>query len=749
MSDSAISPASEKRLFNQSMIGYLLKGRFRLAQGHQPLAHHQIPADFSGICVASMPDAACDDQVIDYLQQLAVRQVRLDFTYSALENHCARFLQRLLDKGFKVMLRLMPSMEDAARMDQPEPQQRWGDFVEAVLLRFGRHLESVEVGNTVNRRRWSGYASLDQFMCAWRIAHSKLRAHGVTIAGPNVSDFEPPFNAGFLAVMQQAGVLPDIHTDNLFSERSIEPELFDHRVLGRRLATWPKLNLIKKARLLGKLSGEYGVAKTYSTTAFWTLPRIARRLVDAEVKQADYVTRYMILTAVSSGLERAYWGPLISQREGLVDDGTGKPAAHELVTRYDCNNGCPADFRRRPAFFALAAFNQRIPGSAYLGQQGSSENLQVHAFRRPDGELVQVVWTTNAKAAVLARLYSEQELATARCHDLYGQPVAEIPDLVTESPLYLSWPPGTDVYPDEQQDVLPDLCVYGNRPGGQHYHFDDGQWRGLVFARDRAEADKILSALHPAHIEQPSKTAMLRKARNVIWRVADPRENASDWLVVKKPNRLSLNKRVTDRLKPSKAARSWNGAYQILRTGLGSPKPVAYFERSDRKDPLNNWYICEYAGEVPSVKQFFSAYARGETHCHGISRDDFFRQLQHFLMRLHTLGVYFRDLTGGNILVHMDDPANIHFSLIDTARARFYPHWTPMAARLSDLKRTCYKLDWEGRIAFMEGYLSVLGRNFGFFYRLPFHYFDWKMNVKRLLKGKSIRRVAVAPGKGN
>lgn len=746
MSENSCSAVSDKRLFKQAMLGYVLKGRFRLSQGHRPQSGRQIPEDFSGICVASMSDIRCDDQVIEYLDQLALRQVRLDFTYGALEGHGGRFLQRLLDRGFRVMLRLIPSMEDASQMEKPEAQQRWADFVEAVLQRFGRHLESVEVGNTVNRRRWSGYATLEQFMCAWRIAYSRLRAHGVTIAGPNVTDFEPPYNAGFLAVMQRGGVLPDIHTDNLFAERGIEPELFDHKVLGRRLAGWPKLNLIKKARMLAALSTQYGVSKTYSTTAFWTLPRIGRRLVDVESKQADYVTRYMVLAAVSGGLQRAYWGPLVSQREGLVDDGTGQPAAHELVTRYDDNNGCPTRFRLRPAFYAMAAFNQRIPGSQYLGQLSNTEHLQIHAFRRPDGQLLQVVWTTNGHAAVLHRLYPVAALASASLHDLEGQPLTERPDLIGESPLYLSWPAGTEVYPLPDQAVLPQLCVYSSRSDGRHYHFDDGQWRGMVFARNRAEADQLLAALHPEQLQGPSTSAMLRKARNVIWRVADPRQSG-DWLVAKKPNRLRWNKQITDRLKPSKAARSWNGAYEIMRAGLGSPKPVAYFERADRKDPLNNWYICEYAGEVPSVKDFFNAYARGESHYKAISREDFFVQLRQFLLRLHKVGVYFRDLTGGNILVHLDDPESIHFSLIDTARARFYPHSAPLSARLSDLKRTCYKLDWDGRIAFMQGYLRAIGRDFNFFYRLPFHYFDWKMNAKRLLKGKSWRRVAQVPRK--
>ena len=32
-----------------------------------------------------------------------------------------------------------------------------------------------------------------------------------------------------------------------------------------------------------------------------------------------------MLCAASGAFERIYWGPLVSRREGLVDDGTGLP----------------------------------------------------------------------------------------------------------------------------------------------------------------------------------------------------------------------------------------------------------------------------------------------------------------------------------------------------------------------------------------------------------------------------------------
>ena len=191
----------------------------------------------------------------------------------------------------------------------------------------------------VNRRRWSGCKTVEDFMTAWSLAWKQVRAQGVTLAGPNVTDFEPPYNYAFLSAMARRGELPDIHTNNLFVERVIRPEAFDHRVAGRWMTSLLKLNLVKKARILGRLGKSFGIDRTYSTTAFWTLPRLGRWLVDSEEKQADYLTRYMVLVAASGGLQRAYWGPLVSQREGLVDDATGQPASHELVGHTQ-NNGC-------------------------------------------------------------------------------------------------------------------------------------------------------------------------------------------------------------------------------------------------------------------------------------------------------------------------------------------------------------------------------------------------------------------------
>ena len=724
-------------IFWRAALGYLLRGRFRFPGGHIPPAGTRVPEDFAGICVASMDDPACDELMIRYLRQLGISAVRLDYGYAGPGNHPERFLQRLLDDDFKVLLRLIPPPEEARQMLKPAAQQRWRQFVAKALLDHGDRIEGVEIGNTVNRRAWAGFTTIDHFMQAWHIAHELAREQGVTLAGPNVSDFEPPLNAGFLALMARRACLPDIHTDNLFVERAFEPEFYDRKILGRRLGPLHKLNLVKKARLLGRLGAEYGVDRTWSTTAFWTIKRIVRRLAQGEEKQADYIARYMVLAAASGGLGRAYWGPLVSQREGLVDDGTGREADHELVAFYDGNNGSVENYRVRPALHAYANFIRLIPGATYTGAHGTERSLQIHAFETAEHRL-HVLWTINARAADLQALYSEADLAVAEAIGRDGEMLDEMPGLVTESPLYLRWPLSRPVAVTPDVGVMKDIRIDGNRPGGRYYLHRDDRWLGLVFAADRQQADLLIAALHPDKIAPPGGGNNLRKSRNVIWTLPDPR-TPGKLLAAKKPHRLKFNKRITDALKPAKSVRSWNGACELLRHGMDSPLPVATFSRADGVDTLNNWYICDYAGSVPSVKDFFIAYNSGAVEHQGISRGRFFDLLCRFVLRLHEVGVYFRDLTGGNILVHLDADGEVRFSLIDTGRARFYPGATPFSKRMADLARTCYKLDWPLREEFMGRYLGAHGKRFGWRYRLPFRLFDWKLNFKRTLKGKKRR----------
>lgn len=322
-----------------------------------------VSSDFFGINVATNEDPATDEIILGHLRELGVNHVRCDLDLPGLSGHPARLIERLQAEGFRVMVRLL--QDPAATGCNPEWLQLLGAARERFCSGDGQTVESWEIGATPNRRKWSGY-SHRSYLAAWNAAVAEL--HGsAPLAGPNVSDFEPPHAYALLARMRTK---PDIHTVNLFTERTRTPEAFDHRVLGRMMAPRLKLNLIKKARVFDHLSRRFGVGQTMCTHTCWNTFRLQRWVREenesgeeqsdeqisnaVEAMRSDLLERYLQLAASSGALSRVYWGPLVGWADGLIDDGTGGVASGERVARHLTAPGDPSDWVRRPAFETLA-----------------------------------------------------------------------------------------------------------------------------------------------------------------------------------------------------------------------------------------------------------------------------------------------------------------------------------------------------------------------------------------------------------
>lgn len=714
-----------------------LRGRLSFPHAHLPPVGHAIPAGFAGVGVAACDDPAGDDYLIERLRELGIRHVRLDYCENDPYGPAARLLDALLECGFSVVLHLVQTAAAARRMPNPEASRLWRDFVVATLDRYGNRIEAVEAGATVNRQRWAGH-SVAGFLAHWEIVHAETRARGIVLAGPNVTDFEPIWNIGLLAVLADRKVLPDIHTDNLFSERCTEPERFDNKVFGRSMVSWGKYNLIKKARLLQRIGANYGVPRLWSPAAFWTLPRIARMLPHSEEKQADYLTRYLVLCAASGALNRAWWGPLICQREGLIDNGEAGYPALERITHYASVAGCPDKFRVRPAFHALRAFQTMLAGAVYEGRLVEAQDLEVHGFCTPL-QRIHVVWTINGKAAALADCYPADDLQTAKCLSRDGGVLDTAPSLAGESPIYLCWPAERSVRVNVRAARLVDLAIDWHAADSSHVLFRDQDWQGILRTTNDKESARLLEAIHPERIGAPPKDALLRHARNAVWTIDDPRMPGAR-LVVKQPVKMHFHKRWLDRFKPTKALRSWNGANELLRRGIAAAAPVAYFERSGDNTLRQNYYLCEYVAADCTVRELMLAYASGASHHLAIAAADAYRQLADYLLLMHGRGIFFRDLSGGNILVNQRADGSLAFTLIDTGRIHVFLRPLPLGKRLADLVRICHKLDWQGRAIFMPIYLNRLNRNFGWRQRLPFLLYDLKAALKRSTLLKWLKR---------
>jgi len=718
-----------------AILVYILTGKLRSKNRHLPFPGHQVPADFIGVCVATSEDPVMDAYVIARLRELGICQIRLDFTYGDENNHKARFLDRLSKESFHIMLHLLQPYHAAKEMETSEAQEVWRNFVADVLDRFGDKIELVEIGSTVNRRSLAGY-TLKGFLNAWRIAHAEVRRCKIRLAGPNLTDFEPLFNIGLLSILKSCKQLPDVHTNNLFSERCTEPERNDHKIIGHRLASLCRYKLIKKAFLLQQIGKDFGVPELLSPVAFWTLPRIHRLLPDGEKKQADYLARYMLLCAASGVLRRASWGPLISHREGLIDDGVGQAPALDCVVYYAGVSGDVSMFRLRPAFHAMKTFTALFSGMHYEGRLNRTALLEVHAFSSEKCR-IHAVWTTNGRATALKDIYTAEDICAAEYISRDGDILDAAPELelITESPVYLRFPAARIVVINSAADVIYRLSIH-RHIRKKHILFRQDDWQGVLVVRDEEE-HAHLSSIHPSQISAPSPDVLLRHSRNAVWTVPDPRDPASR-LVIKKPVKMHWYKKLLGRFKPSKGLRSWNGAAELLRRGIETAPPIAYFEKDGDARVMQNYYICEHVNADFSARQLCSAFAAGKKMYQGVSEEDAYRQLCEFLFTMHSCGVFFRDLSGGNILIKKSEDDTLVFSLIDTGRAHFFDYTTPLSKSISDLVRVCNKMNAAGRNRFMELYLAKRGKSFGFRYRLPFYLYNTKVVIKRRFRRKNL-----------
>ncbi|MBP6655185.1 MAG: hypothetical protein KAX66_02945 [Propionivibrio sp.] len=736
--------SSPRLSFGWAIVSYLLRGRMFNPGAYRPKAGHVVPERFVGVGVAASDDPAVDDYILARLKEAGIWNVRLDFTYGDGERPASRLLKRLCADAFGVTLHFVQPLESARRMEQPDEREKWRDFLAETLDRFGQSVAMVEIGSTINRKRWAGY-SLGGFLSMWEIAHQEIRSRGLLLAGPSVTDFEPLFNVGVLSLLRLRNQLPDIHTDNLFSERCTEPERYDHKVFGRFLARFARFNLVKKAVVLEKIGAAAGLPRLLSPAAFWTLPRIERMLPDSEEKQADYLARYMVLCAASGALEGAWWGPFVCHREGLIDEGDFPYPSMERITHYASVRGRVGELRERPALHALAAFNALIPGCGYAGRLSSGDGLEVHAFHA-EASVVHVVWTINGRAAVLKDIYADDDLRSASCRNRDGGLMSEQPTLVGESPLYLQWEGKPEVAIKQGAGVLSDVAIHHHINGRAHFFVRENGWRGIVLARDEDEAKLLLEHIHPAQIGRPADDTTLRNARNAIWTIEDPR-TAGARLVVKQPVKMHPHKRLLDRFKPSKALRSWNGTCELLRRGVSAASPVAWFERESDPGLMQNYYLCEYVPAEFTARDMVGAFAAGQTSFAGVPEDEAYRQLAAYLLRMHGGGILFRDLSGGNILIHPGAAGKLVFSLIDTGRIRVFQKPLPLGARFADLVRICNKMHLAGRAKFLSIYLGALKLKLQWWQQWRFVAYDFKVAAKRRVGRKAWKQLFSRPGR--
>ena len=151
-------------------------------------------------------------------------------------------------------------------------------------------------------------------------------------------------------------------------------------------------------------------------------------------------------------------------------------------------------------------------------------------------------------------------------------------------------------------------------------------------------------------------------------------------MVVKQFRNEGLRRRIERRLRGSKAERSWRVARALGGAGIDTPAPVMLIESEEPDGP--SFYVCRFLEGSTEARYLLRAANAGQAaeRFPELPMPEFLDRLAGLIRRLHAEGVWFRDMTSGNVLLRREN-GDLRLWLVDLNRAR-------LGRRMSLLQRT-------------------------------------------------------------
>lgn len=184
-------------------------------------------------------------------------------------------------------------------------------------------------------------------------------------------------------------------------------------------------------------------------------------------------------------------------------------------------------------------------------------------------------------------------------------------------------------------------------------------------------------------------------------------------------------------IRKSKARRSFEYAQELLKRGIKTPDPLAYFEFMGSWGLGNSYYFSRH------LLYDYTFYDLRDSYRKPVF-EDLLRQFARFAYELHERGVYHKDFSAGNILITVEENQSSFF-LIDLNRMKFIN--LDLDLRMKNLSRLTE--DPEVLRIIAEEYAKVSGWDFETLYGKIMNYtaefrkkYNRRMDLKRRLLGR-------------
>ena len=125
-----------------------------------------------------------------------------------------------------------------------------------------------------------------------------------------------------------------------------------------------------------------------------------------------------------------------------------------------------------------------------------------------------------------------------------------------------------------------------------------------------------------------------------------------------------INKIVYRYFRKSKASRSFEFATILMNKGIGTPKPIAFYESFDMLGLKESYYVCEHINADLTYRELVQTdFPDGE---------NILRQFTQFSYLMHQKGIEFLDHSPGNTLIKNEGNGSYSFYLVDLNRMKFH-----------------------------------------------------------------------------
>jgi tRNA A-37 threonylcarbamoyl transferase component Bud32 len=140
-----------------------------------------------------------------------------------------------------------------------------------------------------------------------------------------------------------------------------------------------------------------------------------------------------------------------------------------------------------------------------------------------------------------------------------------------------------------------------------------------------------------------------------------------------------FNKIIYKYIRDSKAKRSYNYATLLLEKGIGTPKPIAFYEQKSFLGLEKSFYISQHL----EFDLMFRDLVENNNYP---DRENILKQFMSFCYKLHQNGIEFLDHSPGNTLIKKESENKYSFYLVDLNRMIFHKEMT-FEQRMKNLSR--------------------------------------------------------------